>query len=59
MAPAPLHAIWPEAQSAVAQVNLPLTLEHWVRAHNRPDHVAGKSRVDEAPVPSSKPVDDN
>lgn len=38
VAPAPLQAIWPEPQSAVAQVNLPFAAEQRVRAQNRPDH---------------------
>ena len=60
MPPVPLHATWPEAQSAIKQENLlVLSVEHWVRANIRPDHVAGTSRIVEAPVSSSKPVDVN
>ena len=50
---------WPEAQSAVAQLNFPLLLEHPVRAQNRPDHGDGRSKEFDAPGPNSKPVDDN
>lgn len=39
VAPEPAHSSFPEPQSAVAQVNLPVeSSEQDVRAHKRPDH---------------------
>ena len=59
IAPAPLHSMTPEAQSAVAQTNFPEeSVEHCVLAHKRPDHVAGTLSEDEAPVANVKPVED-
>ncbi|MCI74567.1 hypothetical protein A2U01_0095831, partial [Trifolium medium] len=49
----------PEAQSAVAQMNLPLLLEHPVLPQNRPDHGDGRSTEIVAPGPNSKPVVDS
>ena len=43
----------------MAQLNLPLLLEHPVRAQNLPDHGDGRSKELDAPEPNSKPVDDN
>ena len=43
----------------MAQLNLPLLLEHPVRAQNRPDHGDGRSTEFDAPEANSKPVVDN
>lgn len=60
IAPAPLHVTWPEAQSAVAHFSFPDgSVVHWVRAHMRPDHGLGTSRVWEAFGASSKPVEES
>uniref|UniRef100_A0A6N2MKD7 Uncharacterized protein n=1 Tax=Salix viminalis TaxID=40686 RepID=A0A6N2MKD7_SALVM len=60
IAPAPLHSMTPEAQSAVAQTNFPdASVEHCVLAQKRPAHVAGALREDEAPAANVKPVEDN
>ncbi|KAE8098388.1 hypothetical protein FH972_016457 [Carpinus fangiana] len=60
IAPAPLHATWPEAQSVVAQVNLPKpSVEHPVWPLNRPFHGVGVASDVDAPDASSNPVFDN
>lgn len=57
-APAPLHVICPEPQSAVAQLNVPVeSVEQRVLPHTRPDHEGGVSKDIEAPVANSNPVD--
>ncbi|KAB5520105.1 hypothetical protein DKX38_024424 [Salix brachista] len=59
IAPAPLHSMTPEAQSAVAQTNFPdASVEHCVLAQKRPAHVAGALSEDEAPAANVKPVED-
>lgn len=57
--PAALHSIEPEPQSPVVHVNRPLSEEHQVQAQTRPDHGFGTSMELDAPVPSSKPVDES
>jgi hypothetical protein len=60
IAPAPLHATWPEAQSAVSQVNFPeASVVHRVRAQNRPIHGAWTSTDEDALDASSNPVVDS
>jgi hypothetical protein len=59
IAPAPLHATWPEAQSAVSQVNFPDFVVHRVRAQNRPFHGAWISIDLDALDANSNPVVDS
>ncbi|GAB4856564.1 hypothetical protein Ancab_014481, partial [Ancistrocladus abbreviatus] len=59
MSPAPLQDTWPEAQSPVAQLNLPEeSVEQPVRGQKRPLHDAGASREDWPPEFKVKPVED-
>lgn len=59
-APLPLQVTWPEPQSAVAQVNLPVeSVEHSVRAQKRPDHGVGTVRTSFALGANLNPVVDN
>ncbi|BAS83223.1 Os03g0244333 [Oryza sativa Japonica Group] len=59
-APPPLHWMPPEPQSPVAQVNLPVASSaQSVRAHMRPDQLAGASTVADAPCASANPVVDS